>query len=345
MELERFLDLLRARAPGAPVTRAVVALNLALFAVMAVSTGALWQIPSAVLIAWGGNDGHLTLSGQGWRLLSSVFLHGGLIHVALNMLALYQSGQLVERLFGSGRFALVYLVSGTLASLASVWWRQDVVSIGASGAIFGVFGALLAYLAVRRRDLPVQVHGSMRRMTLSFVGYSLVLGFAIPGVDNAAHVGGLCAGLAIGGILSAAGRSPLPAAAGALALALLGAWVWHGIDREQLPSPAVQRFAENQPLLAERERELLTALGEGRMNEGEALEIIKRELLPNWDALIGGLQQAAAQGDRRASELLEYAQLERSALEAMSLALTTGHPAWLATAADLRRAANRALRR
>ena len=343
MDLDRFLASLREHMPGAPVTRILVALNLLVFALTAAFAGSIVSMPASVLADWGGNDGRLTLAGEPWRLLTSVFLHGGLLHIGLNMLALYQAGQLVERLLGSGRFVAVYLCSGLFASLASVWWRQDVVSIGASGAIFGIFGALLAFLLVNRRHLPKTVFASMRTMTLSFVGYSLLLGFAIPGVDNAAHIGGVVGGFVLGWLLSAVRGFQSVAFVAALAVGALA--IWDSIDRPPARSFAVAQLADKQPLLAARELEIMEALRNGTAKPAEVLAVVDKELKPNWDRLIAGLQVQAAAGDRRAASLLEYARLERSALEALSLALSTGHPGWISTAAQLRAEANVALSR
>ena len=325
------------------MTRWLVAVNLLAFLALAVSAGSAIQIPSASLITWGGNDGSLTLTGEPWRLLSSVFLHGGLLHVGLNMLALYQAGQLVERMYRPARFLAIYLGAGTLASLVSVWWRQDVVSIGASGAIFGVFGALLSYLAVHRHRLEPAMYRRLRTMTLSFVGYSLLLGFAIPGVDNAAHVGGLLAGLVLGWLgCQWPGRKAI--VAGGLAAVLMAALVlWSATEPPSMPWRTRHEFSALQPLLAARQQEVMEALAEGRLGREEAGAIIDGELKINWDQLIDRLRQQAAVGDSEAERLLEYAQLERSALEALALGLKTGHAGWVTTAATLRVEANRAL--
>lgn len=334
MNLDRFFALLRMHTPGTPVTRVLVALNVAVFLATALSAASLIHVPADVLSRWGGNYGTLTLSGQGWRLLTSIFLHGGLLHVALNMLALYQAGQLVERMFGSGRYLALYLGSGVLASLASVWWRQDVVSIGASGAIFGVFGGLLAFLLVHRERLPAAAFARLRAMTLSFVGYSLLLGFAIPGVDNAAHIGGVLGGIALGSVLSGVHRKR--SMAGLAVLLLAAVVLWGKLERPVLPLPAVANVIDMQPQLAARELEIMEALRAGTASRAEVADVVEHELKPNWDSLIAGLQQAALSPDEPASALLDYARLERSALEALSLALTTGHPGWMSTAAMLR---------
>ncbi|MCB1908585.1 MAG: rhomboid family intramembrane serine protease [Rhodocyclaceae bacterium] len=340
----QLLSLAAGRDSEPWATRWLVAINLLVFAALAAGVGSLLQIPSAALIEWGGNDGSRTLTGEPWRLLTSVFLHGGLLHVGLNMLALYQAGALVERIYRTPRFLAIYLGAGVIASLSSVWWRQDVVSVGASGAIFGVFGALLSFLAVHRRRLEASVYRRMRAMTLSFVGYSLLLGFAIPGVDNAAHVGGLVAGLALGWLACQwPGRRVIVAGGLAAVLAVVVS-LWSTAGPARPPDRALRQFAALQPLLAQRRQEVTTALAAGRLGHDEALAIINGELKPNWDNLIAGLQRQAALGDRHAARLLAYAQLERSSLEALALGLSTGHPAWLGTSAALRVEADRALR-
>lgn len=325
-----------------PVTRVLVLVNALLFVALVVAGGDALHVPSVVLIGWGGNDGAMT-PGEPWRLLSAVFLHGGLLHICLNMLALYQAGQLVERMYGAPRYLSVYLVSGVLASLASVWWRQDVVSIGASGAIFGVFGALLSFLVVHRRRMPQGVYSRMRTMTLSFVGYSLLLGFAIPGVDNAAHLGGLAAGLVVGWLLCLPPTRGALRLVGLLAVAGIAVLAWRDIEPPPQAGPAISAFAELQPLLAERQQQIMAEMAAGHLSQGEVLKLVETELKPNWDHLIAELSAHADRGDPAARPLLEYAQLERSSLEALGLGLRTGHPGWLATAASLRVDANRAL--
>ncbi len=92
---------------------------------------------------WGANAGALTSGGQWWRLLTSTFEHGGLLHIALNMWCLYNLGWLAELLFGRSRFTLLYLMCGIGGSLGSICWRGNGISVGASGAIFGIAGALI----------------------------------------------------------------------------------------------------------------------------------------------------------------------------------------------------------
>ena len=175
------------------VTPVILALNVVMFLVMLAAGAGLVQTDPAVHIRFGSNFGPLTWTGEPWRLITSAFIHFGIMHLAFNMYALY-SGRLTERLFGSARFALIYLLSALSGSVVSGWWDPMRNSAGASGAIFGVYGALLVFFALRRADIPRDMLRSSGRGALTLCIYSLVLGAANPMVDNACHVGGLLGG-------------------------------------------------------------------------------------------------------------------------------------------------------
>ncbi|PKO23910.1 MAG: hypothetical protein CVU38_01445 [Chloroflexi bacterium HGW-Chloroflexi-1] len=135
--------------------------------------------------------------GACWRLLAAMFLHIGLTHIAFNGWALFSLGREVEAFYGSGRFTTIYLLSGLFGSLAYYLLGPDVLSAGASGAVFGLVGAEIAYL-LRNRGL-VGALGRQRLANLAvLVGVNLVLGFTIPGINNIAHLGGLISGAALG---------------------------------------------------------------------------------------------------------------------------------------------------
>lgn len=345
MHYDDFLTALHARVPRAGITLALVVLNVAAYAVLAVKSASPWSLGTPLLLAWGGNEGAHTLSGEPWRLLSALFLHGSVLHVGLNMLALYQIGQLVERMFGHWRYLSIYLGAGAMASVASVWWRQDVVSIGASGAIFGLFGALLVYLLVHRRAIQSEVFRSLRKTTLGLIGYSLLIGFVIPGVDNAAHVGGLVGGLLLGAALaSGTARGHLVGVLGLAASVALGVAMW-----QQIPAPvasrvpdafrldAVRTLIETQPELVSAEQGVVDGLRDGSVSQAAALEEIEQVLLPRWERLVAALAaEAPGTEDWRAAELLHYASARRDALRALALGLQTGHRAWLESAYTLR---------
>ena len=134
------------------VTHALVGINAAVFLGMALAGISITSPTTQQLVHWGANWGPLTLSGESWRLFTCMFLHIGVIHIAFNMWCLWDLGALAESLYGHWTFASVYLISGVAGSVASVAWHPGTVSAGASGAIFGIAGALIAsfYLANSR---------------------------------------------------------------------------------------------------------------------------------------------------------------------------------------------------
>ena len=135
--------------------------------------------------------------GEWWRIFTAAFLHGSIPHIALNMIALFQVGNLVEQLFGKVRFALLYLLATVGSGLAIIYFSTpDIPTLGASGAIFGLFGALVAVglrLGARGRSLVGQV--------LPIIALNLIFTFAIPGISASAHVGGLLTGFVAGLVL------------------------------------------------------------------------------------------------------------------------------------------------
>jgi rhomboid protease GluP len=158
------------------------------------------------LLEWGGNLGLLTVQGQWWRLLTSMFLHAGLIHLAFNGYFLWVVGRLTEQVFGALAFTLLYFGSGLLASLVSSLWQPDVVSVGASGALFGVFGGFLGFTLRNRGLLPREFVAQVYRNALVLIGLNVVIGLTVENIDLAAHVGGLVAGVGIGWLLALLGE-------------------------------------------------------------------------------------------------------------------------------------------
>ena len=148
-------------------------------------------------------SGHFfTTDGEWWRVFTSLFIHFEIIHLAFNMWALATFGPLTERLFGSVNYLLIYLAAGVSGSLASISWRPDINSAGASGAIFGVLGSLLAAHLRTGETFPSSVLRPLRNSTLIFAGYALLSGLQHEGIDNAAHLGGLAAGFLFGLVMA-----------------------------------------------------------------------------------------------------------------------------------------------
>ncbi|TGE22431.1 rhomboid family intramembrane serine protease [Hymenobacter aquaticus] len=185
---------------GNVITPLLLLLNALVFGLMVAGGANVFQPQAAILIAWGSNFSPLTLHGQPWRLLTSCFLHGGLAHLLLNSLALLFLGRITESLVGPGRLLLFYLLSGVGGSLTSVWWHtRGINSVGASGAIFGLYGLLLALAVTGAVPQSRQQRYGLLWLVLLLVPSQLEAGLlGSTTTDNAAHLGGLLTGSLLG---------------------------------------------------------------------------------------------------------------------------------------------------
>src|SRR5258708_4336254 len=180
-----------------PVTAALVAINVGVFVAMVIGGGSIMSFSNKDIIRWGANWGVLTLGGEYWRLLSAAFVHANIIHLALNMWWLFYLGRLSERLFGRWQTVVVYLLTGVGGNLLSLAWKPGRLSVGASGAIFGLAGAILS--GVKFGDLSITA-GEKRSIFLNvalFSGLSFFMGMR-GNTDNMCHLGGFISGLIIG---------------------------------------------------------------------------------------------------------------------------------------------------
>jgi rhomboid protease GluP len=200
-DLHTFRRDLQAATSRTIVTPALFIACVLVYAIMS-AAGANPITPTAQqLLSWGANDGsHVVLRHEFWRIPASVFIHGGLIHLAVNMWCLLSIGPLVERLFGNVAYAILYLAAGLGGAIASMATLPPRVSVGASGAIFGILGALLAFLIVHHRSVPGTVLRPLRSSAVGFVVFNTLFGAAVPNIDQAAHMGGLVTGF-LGGFL------------------------------------------------------------------------------------------------------------------------------------------------
>jgi rhomboid protease GluP len=179
------------------VTYVLLAINVLVWLAMTVAGG---STNSAVLIRFGAKDNALIAQGEVWRLLTSIFLHIGPVHLFFNSYALYILGIEVERIYGGARFLIIYLLAGMYGSLVSFAFGPN-LSAGASGAIFGLLGVMVAYF--RRHHETFGERGRQRLLNLLAVaGFNLVLGFTVPGIDNLAHLGGMISGAILGWFLA-----------------------------------------------------------------------------------------------------------------------------------------------
>jgi rhomboid protease GluP len=209
LEERQFQDRLKAWAPYTWVTYALIATNFAVWGLMVARGADAWKPSVELLLQWGGNAASEVQRGQWWRLLTAAFLHGGVVHLVMNMLGLWAIGQTAERIYGHRVFLLLYLGAALCGSALSLHFSaQQAVSVGASGAVFGVAGALLVAVFRHRKTLPSIFGKQMLGGMGFFVVYSLAQGFAHTGIDNAAHVGGLLSGALMAFLLP--GRFDVP---------------------------------------------------------------------------------------------------------------------------------------
>jgi membrane associated rhomboid family serine protease len=198
-----FREKLDISSPPPFFSYTLIALNIGVFLLMAFSGVNLEHPTVPALVAWGANSGAQTIGQhEWWRLVTSMFVHIGLLHLAFNMFVLWKVGPFVESLVGNLNFLLIYMVAGLAGSVASSAWHPYVTSAGASGAIFGVYGALLAIAYLRSDAIPLEVLSPLTKSTLFFLAYNLVFGLAKQGIDMSAHIGGLAAGFVCGLLLS-----------------------------------------------------------------------------------------------------------------------------------------------
>ena len=184
------------------LTQILLGANVMVFLAMVLASGPSLDFTGQVMVHFGANFGPFTLSGQWWRLVTYMFLHGGLMHIAFNMWCLWDLGALCESLYGRWTFAAIYLTTGIAGGLASVGWNPGVLSVGASGAIFGLAGALISSFYLGEFSVPrVAIQGTLRSL-LFFVGFNVLFGSMVPGIDNACHAGGLVSGLILGALIA-----------------------------------------------------------------------------------------------------------------------------------------------
>lgn len=217
---------------GVSFNQLFVGVNLLVFMAMVGGGLSLMNGPNPQqMIHWGGNFGPLTLGGEPWRLVTYMFLHYGLIHIGFNMWCLWDLGNLAESLYGDWTFAVVYLLCGLGGGIASLWWHPNSVSAGASGAIFGLAGALIASFKLGEFSLPRNAISGVLRSVVMFAGYNLVFGAFWGRTDNACHIGGLVTGLVLGALIAkiAPERDAIAkrvVVCGFVLLIVVGCWSW-----------------------------------------------------------------------------------------------------------------------
>lgn len=288
-------NLISPYLPGsrAWVTLVLILANVIAFGLMATAANAVNGFNVLQLAAWGANSGTLDLAGQWWRLVTYQFLHVNLFHIVINMLVLWAVGRLTERLYGSASLLALYLAGGVIAGLASMAWNPYQIVVGASGSIFGIVGAFIIFVLRRRNEISKSLLFYLSAAVL-FAFVNLYLGVFQPAVDNAAHFGGLLAGLAMGAAMSGtigsrrrvnAGRAMIAAIVFA-ALALPSLWYLGAFGH---PRTSAQEFIDTHEWYVRKEtpnlqlwQTLASQAASGTISNDELGRRFKNEILPFW---------------------------------------------------------------
>ncbi|MBN9119933.1 MAG: rhomboid family intramembrane serine protease [Planctomycetes bacterium] len=324
----RFWLTLFGLTPHAYVTRALVGVNLAVFVAMIASGVSASNPTSEDLLRWGADFEPKTLDGEWWRIFTCVFVHIGVIHVAFNMWVLAVSGRLMERMLGNTGFLLLYLISGLGGSLASLLWHPDLVSAGASGAIFGIYGGLLGVLQKQYASIPTAALAGLKHSGVTFLVLNLILGLSQPNIDMAAHVGGFITGFFCGLLLSrpftpegAAGRPAqniLTAGLGAAAI-VSGAMLVSAVR----PSGAeaareLERFEATERRALDTYNAAVAKADRGEITDAALAAVVERDVLPEWRATRERLAAQTGTPDdlgKRVAALVEYMRLRQEGWE------------------------------
>jgi len=314
---------------------------LAAYAVSAVLSGVWWDIPATELLMLGASYGPAVADGESWRLVSAIFLHGGLPHLLFNGFALLEIGRPIERQIGWPAALGVFILAGACGFFASLLWHPEGVSVGASGGIFGLLGVWAA-LAWRHR--PAVLEGgavvrtpSRRGVVVIAVVLAIGSGFLIANVDHAAHLGGLLAGLLSG---VAAWHLKRHSSIFFASFALLGGLllVTPGTLPESLrvERREIREYTERYRLFAEEDRAIslrLQRIGEAsrrqEISDQQGLQLIDREILPRLSAQLKQLREQQWQTTRIASDAAQwtqYATLRLQAVQALREAVATDDP-------------------
>jgi rhomboid protease GluP len=334
-ELRSFTRDLDALPTSAWITPLLVAVNAAAYLLVAVSSRSPIFIDQMQLTRLGANYGLLTSHGEWWRLLTATFLHASFAHLALNMWVLWGVGRLTERLYGSWAYLAIYVCAGVLASLSSTAWVPGLTSVGASGAIFGILGAFIAFMLHARTRVPSVVVRAHRTRTILFVAFNLISGAFSPIIDNAAHVGGLISGFALGWLLARpigderAGYLSLPRVGAAVLLVagLMAVGVSQVRVRDPDPGGPYEFWSTNRwypPAESRNVREwaeLAAKAQFGTISDAELERRFQTDVLPFWTATEKRLRPSIRKSDQGASTfgalILEFVALRKDWAQSM----------------------------
>jgi rhomboid protease GluP len=317
------------------VTPCVIAVNAAVFLLMALKGFSARSTGADRFLSWGADFGPLTTHGQWWRIVTAAFVHANFIHLLLNMIILWSVGMFAERLFGRVGFIALYLFAAIGANLASLAWQPFTVAMGASGAIFGLYGGLLAVLLLHQNTVPRPRIVAIGRSAAIFIGINLVYGLTQSNLDMAALIGGLASGFVLGcglmGPLVPADpdwrqlRSLVVALAGTAVVVIFALRLppvddWKSDLSRLIPLDAAsQRIYDN----------ALRKVQQHQMSAAQFAQVIDRQILPPWNAELQNLLKLKLlkQQQELAGRVAEYMSLRAEAWALMVKGVSATDPA------------------
>jgi rhomboid protease GluP len=326
-DVAEFHRTLATLTPHAWVTPVLIAANGIVFLLMVFSGVSPVQPTIPDLIRWGADFGPKTTGGEWWRLFTCMFVHIGFIHILSNMWVLLAGGPLVERMVGNIGYLLLYLIAGLCSSLASLLWHPLLVSAGASGAVFGVYGAIVALLMRQGGSIPRRALQQVRNGSIVLIGINLFYGFTQPNIDFAAHLGGLVTGFVLGLVL----RQPVTHASVAwrplrnlVALGLGSVLVAGGVLAVTVRNPdlgekqaALENFDTVEKKCLAAYNAAVNKVNERKITDTDFANVIEQDVLPDWRSARERLSKA----HDLPADLTDYVRLRQEAWELMAQAL------------------------
>jgi rhomboid protease GluP len=325
----QFMQALAAATPSVFITPVLIALNVAVFVAM-VAGGASWITPTPeVLIRWGAGHGPLTTHGQWWRLVTAMFVHIGVVHLLMNMVVLWSIGMVTERLFGNVGFIVLYLGAGLAGSFTSLFWHPLAATAGASGAIFGLYGALFGFLLIRRASIPADTMVMLAKSGSYFMVANLLYGVIARGVDLSAHLGGFVAGIPLGCALAVPLAADLAARIRRSVLVAVSSAALAGIVAVRIPTiddweAELKRLTRTEQDSAALYDTSLDKVRSGAITREEFARVVDGTLIPTWQA------------ERAAITRLRVPEPQRTAARRLGDYMSLKAEAWHLTAEGLR---------
>ena len=275
-------------------TNLLVAINVIVYLIQ-LTQGIDWLHPEVQpLLDWGANYAPLTFGGDWWRLVTCMFLHAGILHLLMNMYGLKMLGNFVERLVGTWSFLALFFLTGIAGSLTSLYGHTSVIpSVGASGAICGIFGVLIGYVFWQRHSFPSVFVKAVRNSIILVVVLNAILGYFMPNVDEAAHLGGTVLGVLIGIFLSQPFGSfnKSQARKRAVALTMLGVLATVFAIKTFPAAPVDLRELENDRVeishkIFKRHNQLIRDLSARKISDSDAMGILEEKIISPWSKLL-----------------------------------------------------------